>query len=119
MKSNRAIKQCCRKLASEFVQVEYELYDQIWTDRIRITPALFDHGEDIVREINRLMPNLLVYKIEVSPLDEVAELYNFESTSALIEFLLKYTPRKAVFNRHYEALLASHLELNEIDTVPF
>lgn len=116
MNTKREIKKHCRELATELMQMEYELYDQIWAKRIRITPSIFEHGKDIVHEINQIMPNLLVYKATSCPVDLVSEKYGFESTSDLIDFLLAYKPRKAAFNKYYEALLESSLSSdNETD----
>ena len=105
MKISREMKKSCKEIALSLMQEQYALYDAIWTDRIRITPALFEHGEDIVKSINQIMPNLLVHKSSISAIDEVTERYNFESTSALIEYLLAYQPRKSVFDKYYEQLL--------------
>ena len=76
-KTLRAIKKECREMAHEMTKEHYRLYDEIWTDRIKIDSALYDHGKDTVREINQLMPNLLTYNPAISPLDIVAERYGF------------------------------------------
>ena len=108
-KTLRAIKKECREMAREMTREHYKLYDDIWWDRIKIDSALYDHGKETIREINQRMPNLLTYDPTISPLDIVAERYGFESTSALVEFLLAYTPRGPVEERFYEQMLESRL----------
>ena len=108
-KTLRAIKKECREMAHEMTKEHYRLYDEIWTDRIKIDSALYDHGKDTVREINQLMPNLLTYNPAISPLDIVAERYGFGDTSALVEFLLAYTTRGPVEEHYYEQMLESRL----------
>lgn len=121
MKS-RIIKRMCKEQAKTMTQEAYGLYDAIWTRRIRITPALLDHGRETVREINQKMPNFLTYDSCASPVDEVAADFGFESDVALVEFLLSYTPRGPLEDTFYEQLLAQHIgtaeEPGESD-VPF
>ena len=38
-KGIRAIKKACREMAHEMMLLEYQKYDDIWWNRIRITPA--------------------------------------------------------------------------------
>lgn len=124
-KQFRAIQRECKALAHEMTQEQYQLYDAIWWDRIRIDSALLAHGKDIVSDINRLMPNLLTHDPCISPLDIVASRYGFEDTSDLIDFLLAYKPRGPVKERFYQQMLAQHLPqcpakpAHNIDTVPF
>lgn len=93
----RDLYKSCREEVKAAISEKYSLYDRIWTDRIRITPAIFDHGEDTVKEINAVMPNLLTYQHpELRTIDEAAHDYGFESTSALVEYLLAYVPKKGL-----------------------
>lgn len=123
--SLRAIKRECRELADELVKEQYSLYDAIWTDRIRIDSALYDHGRDTVAELNLRMPNLLVHNPSTCSLDEIAAQYGFADTSELITFLLAYRPRGPVRERLYEQMLAEQLALPAVpqpplvDAVPF
>jgi len=106
----RAIKKECRVAARELTREQYKLYDDIWWDRIKIDSAMFDHGKETIREINLRMPNLLTYDPHVSPIDEVAERYGFESTSDLVEYLLAYKPRGPMEESFYEQLLYAELQ---------
>lgn len=108
-KTLRVLKKEYREMAKFMTKEKYSLYDAIWTDRIQITPALLDHGEDTIRDINLIMPNLLIYGPQASPVDFVAERYGFESTSDLVDYLLAYTPRGPVEERFYEQMLESRL----------
>ena len=76
-KTRRAIEKECRKEAHKLMLMQYELYDAIWWNRIRITQALYDHGRETVREINRVMPNLLTHDPFYSPVDIVSEQFGF------------------------------------------
>lgn len=125
-KTLRGIKKECREMAREMTREHYRLYDDIWWDRIKIDSALYEHGKDVVREINQRMPNLLTHDPTISPLDIVSERYGFESTSDLVDFLLAYTPRGPVEDRFFEQLLAERLDEYEtpatqieVDQVPF
>lgn len=125
-KQLRALKRECKAMAHEMMLEQYQLYDAIWWDRIRIDSALLAHGKEIINDINRLMPNLLTHDPRISPLDIVARRYGFEDTSDLIDFLLAYRPRGPVKERFYQQVLAQHLPENtaekpehNIDTVPF
>lgn len=122
----RAIKKECREMAREMTREHYKLYDDIWDTRIRITQELRAHGSGTIRDINALMPNLLIHSPLADPIDLVAKRYNFESTSDLVDFLLAYTPRGPVEYHFYEQLLAEHLgeyeppaKQTEVDEVPF
>ncbi len=98
-------------LAMTTMRDEYAKYDAIWTERIRITPALMDHGKGTVNEILKIMPNLFVYCEHCQSIDEMAQAYDFGSTDELIGYLLAYKPRKQVFNAyHFSFFMAS---LNE------
>ena len=56
-KGIRAIKKACREMAHEMMLLEYRKYDDIWWNRIRITPELIRQGgKEIVQEINLKMP---------------------------------------------------------------
>ncbi len=111
--------------AMEIIKEEYAKYDAIWTERIKITQALYDHGEETVKDIARIMPNLLTYKETCSPIDEMADMYGFKNTSELVEYLLAYTPRtKAISKYHYEFFIQSITGLcqnlqSEFDECPF
>lgn len=117
-KTLRELTRECREAAREMMREEYRLYDAIWTDRIHIDSALMDHGKSTVRTINQLMPNLLTHDSRISPVDVVAERYGFESTSALVEYLLAYTPRGPVEERYFEFLFASRMAEAEKALVP-
>lgn len=117
-KTLRELTRECREAAREMMREEYRLYDAIWTDRIHIDSALLDHGKSTVRTINQLMPNLLTHDARISPVDVVAERYGFESTSALVEYLLAYTPRGPVEERYFEFLFASRMAEAEKALVP-
>lgn len=134
-KGIRAIKRACREAAHDMVRLHYQKYDDIWWNRIRITPELIRQGgRDIVQEINLKMPNLLSRSPLVDTVDLVAEKFGFESISALLDYLLDYTPRGPVEERYYEQFLAEALEggaaaaasqeepvppMIEVDDVPF
>lgn len=106
----RDLYKTCREEVKAVITEKYSLYDRIWTDRIRITPAIFDHGEDTVKEINAVMPNLLTYQHpELRTIDEAAHDYGFESTSALVEYLLAYVPKKGLEERMCDQLFDSRL----------
>lgn len=117
----RAIKRECREMAHDMMLEQYQLYDAIWWNRIRISQALYDHGKETVKDINTLMPNLLTHSPTVCTLDLVSERFGFETTSDLVEYLLAYRPRGPVKERFYEQLLAERLapEQCEVDEVPF
>lgn len=134
-KGIRAIKRACREAAHDMVRLHYQKYDDIWWNRIRITPELIRQGgRDIVQEINLKMPNLLSRSPLVDTVDLVAEKFGFESISALLDYLLDYKPRGPVEERYYEQFLAEALEggaaaaasqeepvppMIEVDDVPF
>lgn len=106
----RDLYKSCREEVKAVISEKYSLYDRIWTDRIRITPAIFDHGEDTVKEINAVMPNLLTYQHpELRTIDEAAHDYGFESTSALVEYLLAYVPKKGLEEKMCDELFDSRL----------
>ena len=106
----RDLYKTCREEVKAVIAEKYSLYDRIWTDRIRITPAIRDHGEDTVKEINAVMPNLLTYQHpELRTIDEAANDYGFESTSALIEYLLAYVPKKRLEEKMCDELFDSRL----------
>lgn len=106
----RDLYKSCREEVKAAISEKYSLYDRIWTDRIRITPAIFDHGEDTVKEINAVMPNLLTYQHpELRTVDEAAHDYGFESTSALVEYLLAYVPKKGLEEKMCDELFDSRL----------
>lgn len=110
MSDIRALDKRCREAARDMVQSEYALYDRIWAERIRITEAVFDHGEDTVKEVNALMPNLLCYSHpELRTIDEAANDYGFGSTSDLVEYLLAYTPKKGKAERYYSEMFEKGL----------
>ena len=97
-------------MAHEMTREHYKLYDDIWDTRIRITHELRAHGNDIIRDINMLMPNLLIHNPLADPIDLIAKRYNFESTSDLVDFLLAYTPRGPVEERFYEQILEARMK---------
>lgn len=106
----RELYKTCREEVKAIISEKYSLYDRIWTDRIRITPAIFDHGQDTVKEINAVMPNLLTYQHpELRTIDEAAHDYGFESTSALVEYLLAYVPKKGLEEKMCDQLFDSRL----------
>ena len=106
----RDLYKSCREEVKAAISEKYSLYDRIWAERIRITPAIFDHGEDTVKEINAVMPNLLTYQHpELRTIDEAANDYGFESTSALVEYLLAYVPKKGLEEKMCDELFDSRL----------
>ena len=106
----RELYKTCREEVKAVISEKYSLYDRIWAERIRITPAIFDHGEDTVKEINAVMPNLLTYQHpELRTIDEAANDYGFESTSALVEYLLAYVPKKGLEEKMCDELFDSRL----------
>lgn len=112
----------CREEARLAIAQKYALYDRIWAERIRITPALYDHGEDVVKAINDVMPNLLTRRHpELRSIDEAAGAYGFESTSELVEYLLAYVPKRGLEERLCDQLFDSRLRemaaAGEYDTV--
>jgi len=127
-KELRAIKKNCRQRAHKLMLLQYERYDAIWWNRIRITPSLYgDHGRETVRDINMLMPNLLTHNPCCSAVDDVSEEFGFDTTSDLVEYLLAYKPRGPVEKMFYENLLADTLDRladaeeqsRMVDEVPF
>lgn len=121
-KELKRIKRQCKLVANDMVKELYERYDAIWTARIRITPSLLEHGKSVVREINSIMPNLLVYgPVTTSTSDEIAQEYGFESEDELIQFLLDYKPRGPVREELYQSLLAQSLYVSDdyVGDVPF
>jgi len=100
----------CREEARLAIAEKYALYDRIWAERIRITPALYDHGEDVVKSINDAMPNLLTRRHpELRSIDEAAEAYGFENTSELVEYLLAYVPKRGLEERMSDQLFDARL----------
>ena len=122
LKELRKIEKECRAEAREIIRQEYATYDEIWYGRIRLDAVLEEYGKDVVKDLIRIMPNLLVRNKTSSPIDLVADQYGFESISALIDYLLAYTPRGPKEERLYEALLAERLVAyiagQEVDEVP-
>lgn len=114
-----------KHLAMITMKDEYAKYDAIWTERIKITPALLDHGRGTVNEILKIMPNLLVYCEHCQSIDEIAQAYCFDSTSELIDYLLAYKPRKQAFTAyHFTFFMAALNEQKQImaeivDECPF
>ncbi|MBQ3060462.1 MAG: iron receptor [Desulfovibrio sp.] len=119
----RRIEKECREEAREIIRQEYAIYDEIWYGRIRLTPAVEEHGKEVVKDLIRIMPNLLVRNEFACPLDLVADRYGFETTSALIDYLLAYTPRGPKEERLFEKLLterlAAYVAADNVDDVPF
>lgn len=121
-KELRKIEHECRVLAHDLVQQQYAMYDDIWYGRIRLGPAVEEHGKSVVKELIRIMPNLLVRSGTACPIDLVAERYGFETTSDLIDYLLAYTPRGPKESRLYDQLLEERLSTLrpvQVDDVPF
>lgn len=108
-KTLRAIKKECREQAHELMLQAYQIYDNIWYDRIKIDSALLAHGKEVIKEINLKMPNLLSHDPCRSPLDIISKRYGFETESELIEYLLAYKPRGPYEDRLYEGLLENEL----------
>ncbi|MBQ3059677.1 MAG: iron receptor [Desulfovibrio sp.] len=129
LKELRKIERECRAEAHAIIQQEYATYDDIWYGRIRLDAVLEEYGKDVVKDLIRIMPNLLVRNKTSCPIDLVADRYGFESISALIDYLLAYTPRGPKEERLYETLLAERLmahiagqevhEVSLVDEVPF
>lgn len=121
-KEMRKIERECRAIAHDMVQQQYALYDEIWYGRIRLGPAVEEHGKEIVKELVRIMPNLLVRSGTACPADLVAERYGFETTSDLIDYLLAYTPRGPKEDHIYGQLLEEKLSEfrgSTVDEIPF
>lgn len=112
-KRQKQMEKECRQFARELVREQYQLYDAIWYGRMRITPQLFEHGADIVKTINTIMPNLLTYNEHVNPLDLVAEQFGFETPSGLVEYLLAYKPRRPLEEHYFEHFLAEYQAAEE------
>lgn len=113
-----------KQLALSIIKDEYAKYDAIWTERIKITPALLDHGKGTVNEILKIMPNLLVYCENCQSIDEMAQAYDFSSANELIDYLLAYKPRKQAFNAYHFSLFMASLNEQKImaqamDECPF
>lgn len=102
-----------KHLALVTMKDEYAKYDAIWTERIKITPALLDHGKGTVNEILKIMPNLLVYCEHCQSIDEIAEAYSFASTDELIEYLLAYKPRKQAYDAYHYGYFMRSLQEND------
>lgn len=122
----RAIERECRAQAKEMVKEAYQKYDEVWSARIRIDAQLLRHGKEVVNDINRKMPNFLVHDQHYCSVDEVADMYGFESENELIGWLQAYTPRGELESRLYEKLLDEALgtkeetpEVYDYDIVPF
>lgn len=121
----RRLEKEAKELALITMKDEYAKYDAIWTERIKITPALLDHGKGTVNEILKIMPNLLVYCEHCQSIDEIAQAYCFASTDELIEYLLAYKPRKQAFSEyHYNFFMQSlkecgNIEAETADECPF
>lgn len=101
-----------KHLAMITMKDEYAKYDAIWTERIKITPALLDHGKGTVNDILKTMPNLLVYCENCQSIDEIAEAYCFSSTDELIEYLLAYKPRKQAYDAYHYGYFMRSLQEN-------
>lgn len=114
-----------KHLAMVTMKDEYAKYDAIWTERIKITPALLDHGKGTVNDILKTMPNLLVYCEHCQSIDEIAEAYCFSSTDELIEYLLAYKPRKQAYDVYHYGYFMRFLQENSnvtaeiVDECPF
>lgn len=104
-----SIQKDCRKQAKAMTKKVYSKYDAIWTDGIKITPELAALGENVIGDINRKMPNMLMRNHERPEVWEIAERYGFENSSALVEYLLNYEPRKYYEEKIYRALLKERL----------
>lgn len=119
----------CKAMARDCTMQAYEKYDEIWAGKIRITPELQKHGKDVIAEINGKMPNLLTHDPSRSALDQVAMLYDFETSQDLVDYLLAYEPRRASQEAFCDRLIRETLGLapevvsepldGEIDQVPF
>ena len=121
-KELRKIERECRATARDVVQQQYAVYDEIWYGRIRLSPAVEEHGREVVTELIRIMPNLLVRSGTACPIDLVAERYGFETTSDLIDYLLAYTPRGPKVSQLCDQLREERLAALrpvQVDEVPF
>lgn len=102
----RELQKACRAEAKEIVRQSYELYDEIWYGRIRLTEEVYAHfGKEGVADLQAKMPNLLTKNEFCSPIDIVAQEYGFEDVGALVDYLQAYEPRKPLENRIFEGLL--------------
>lgn len=129
-KEMRKIERSCRAQARDLVKEAYQKYDEVWTTRIRIDAQLMKHGKDVIADINKKMPNFLVRDQNYCSVDEVADMYGFESENELIEWLQAYTPRGLMESRLFEKLMDmalsnkgseadENLAIAEYDEVPF
>lgn len=119
----------CKAMARDCTQQAYEKYDEIWAGKIRITPELQKHGKEVIAEINGKMPNLLTHDPGRSALDQVAMLYDFETSQDLVDYLLAYEPRGASQEAICDQLVREALGLHDlppaqefaggVDQVPF
>lgn len=121
----RELQKACRAEAKEIVRQSYELYDEIWYGRIRLTEEVYAHfGKEGVADLQAKMPNLLTKSEFCSPIDIVARQYGFEDVGALVDYLQAYEPRKPLENRIFEGLLeeryaAMFPDTSPCDDVPF
>ena len=107
-----AVVRNCDKAAREISESVYEKYDEVWAGKILISPELLKHGKETVREINRKMPNMLTHDSTRLAIDQVAMLYDFETTQELIDWLLDYTPRVSYQNAISDRLVKEELGLD-------
>lgn len=121
----RELQKSCRAEAKEIVRQSYELYDEIWYGRIRLTQEVYAHfGKEGIADLQAKMPNLLTKNGNCSPIDLVAKEYGFADVGELVEFLRAYEPRKPLENRIFEGLLeeryaAMFPDTSPCDDVPF
>lgn len=118
----------CRERADELVAVAYAKYDEVWYGKIRITPELLKHGSEVVSELIEKMPNLLTHDSRYLAIDQVAMIYDFETSQELVDWLLEYKPRGGLKLQYCEELArqelglpapAAEMESDLADCVPF
>ena len=101
------IQKKCRKQARLLAREAYAKYDAIWTDGIRITEELAKMN--VIGEINRKMPNLLLRDKEKPEIGEIAARYGFADAGAVVDYLLAYQPRGRAEERIYRELVQSEM----------
>lgn len=115
-----------KEFAKEAVAQAYEKYDEVWAGKMRITWELQKHGSEVIAEINRKLPNFLTNDPMKSALDQLAMIYDFETSQDMVDWLLEYKPRPPVLARFTDDFARKLLGLDqetapemELDEVPF
>lgn len=99
----------CRKQAKEMTRQAYGKYDAIWTDGVQITPELEKQGKEVIAEINRKMPNMLMRREDRPDIAQLAARHGFANSQALIDYLLAYEPRSKHESKIYASLVRERM----------